>query len=101
MKIKCSCENIIIDQTDSLKYKGYVISDTQWNEFWDAIDIEIEKSGEPKKDKESIQLRRQNLFKTLWECVKCGKLFVDDENGNLITYSADSKKYNGILNKNN
>ncbi|XLS28089.1 hypothetical protein ACJD0Z_12865 [Flavobacteriaceae bacterium M23B6Z8] len=101
MKIKCTCQNIIVDQTDYLKNKGYLISDTQWFDFWDAIDLAIEKSGETKEDIENacIQLRKQDVFKTLWECTNCGKLFVDGKNGELITYKPDSKKYNGILNK--
>ena len=56
------------------------------------------KNQEIKKDKEDacMQLSKQNLFKTLWECTKCGKLFVDGKSGELITYEADSKKYNQI-----
>ncbi|WP_108802955.1 hypothetical protein [Aquimarina sp. Aq107] len=101
MKIKCSCENIIIDQTDYLKNKGYLISDTQWFDFWDNIDAAIEKSGESKKEKEEacMQLRRQNIFKTLWECTNCGKLYIDGIYGDLISYSSDTKKYNEVLNK--
>ena len=59
------------------------------------------KNQEIKKDKEDacMQLSKQNLFKTLCECTKCGKLFVDGKSGELITYEADSKKYNQILNK--
>ncbi|WP_299677007.1 hypothetical protein [uncultured Tenacibaculum sp.] len=38
MKIKCNCGFYIVDNTDSLTNKGYLISDTQWFNFWDAID---------------------------------------------------------------
>ena len=27
-KLKCKCGHIIVDQTDNLEYKGYVLSDT-------------------------------------------------------------------------
>lgn len=99
MKINCTCGNIIVDQTDYLKNKGYLISDTQWFDFWNDIDNAIEKSGESKKEKEEacMQLRNQNIFKNLWECTSCGKLYIDDKNGNLISYTSDKNDYNGIL----
>lgn len=45
------------------------------------------KNQEIKKDKEDacMQLSKQNLFKILWECTKCDKLFVDGKSGALIT----------------
>ncbi len=49
MKINCTCQNTIVDQTDYLKNKGYVISATQWFDFWDSIDNAIEKSGNKKR----------------------------------------------------
>ena len=73
-----------------------------WNEIQNSeLNISQLKNQEIKKDKEDacMQLSKQNLFKTLWECTKCGKLFVDGKSGELITYEADSKKYNQILNK--
>lgn len=101
MKIKCTCENIIIDQTDYLQNKGYLISDTQWFDFWEAVDEAIKRSGTSAREKEeaSMQLRKQSLFKTLWECQKCGKLFVNGVNGDLITYSPDNQNYNKVLNR--
>jgi len=101
MKIKCTCENIIVDQTDYLKNKGYLISDTQWFDFWDAVDEAIKESEYSKAEKEdfSIQFKQQWVFKKIWECSKCGKLYIEDKNGELVSYSPDSKKYNRILNE--
>jgi hypothetical protein len=101
MKIKCSCDNIIFDSTDFLRNKGYLISDIQWSGFWDSIDEAIETSGSSAKDKEEacMKLRKLNLFKSLWECNNCGKLFIDGKNGDLIAYSSDNKNYNKILDK--
>lgn len=100
MKIKCTCKNLIIDQTDYLKNKGYLISDTQWFDFWNDIDNAIEKSEESNKENEEacMQLRKQIVFKTLWECKSCGKLYIEEKNGNLVSYTPDTKKYNEILN---
>ena len=101
MKIKCNCGSIIVDQTDYLKVKGYIISDTQWFDFWEALDNAIEDSGPNKTDKENavMRMRQQNVFKTVWECPGCGKLYVDSRDGNLIQYTPESKRYNGVLDK--
>ena len=103
MKIRCTCDNIIVDQTDYLKNKGYIISDTQWFDFWDTIDDAIEKSNltkkENKKGNESIQLSLQNIFRNVWECTNCGKLYVEGKDSELIVYTPDLSKYNEILNR--
>ena len=101
MKIRCSCGNVIIDQTDYLKYKGYLISDTQWFDFWDAIDGAIEQNYKPDKQKEVVcmQLRRQNVFKSLWECTSCGKLYIEDNSGRLMSYTPDTYTYNRTLDR--
>jgi hypothetical protein len=101
MKINCTCKNVIIDQSDYLNDKGHVISDAQWFDFWDSVDNAIENTGKSPKEKEAacMQLRNQNLFKTLWECQSCGKLFANGPDGNLISYSPDNNRYNQLLNK--
>ncbi|MGH1336858.1 MAG: hypothetical protein ACRBFS_12100 [Aureispira sp.] len=101
MKIKCTCAHLIVDQTDYLRNKGHLISDTQWFNFWEAIDAAIEQSGDsPKEKKEAcMQLRQQRVFKTLWECTHCGNLFVDGENGDLMLYKPENKRYNEALNR--
>lgn len=102
MKIKCSCNNTIIDQTDYLRNKEYLISDTQWFDFWDLIDEAIENPKATKKERENscMKLRRLNVFKCLWECYHCGKLYIDGKNkGELVLYNPELKKYNGVLDK--
>lgn len=101
MKIRCACDNIIVDQTDYLKYNGYLISDTQWFDFWDSIDEKIKSFRDSSNSNEDtlLHIKEQSNFKTLWECIKCGKLYIEGENGNTASYSADSEKYNQILNK--
>jgi hypothetical protein len=99
MKIRCTCENIIVDQTDNLKNKGYIIPDTDWIEFWDLIDGEIKKSTPPIDEFDSIQLRMQNYFKTLWECEVCGRLYISGEDNKLLEYAPENKMYNKALSK--
>lgn len=100
-KIKCTCGNTISNSVDYASYKGHMISDRNWDEFWTAIDFAIEKSGPSEKEKEEacMKLRMMRVFDSMLECYNCGKLYADDENGNLVTYSPDSKKYNGIFKK--
>ncbi|MCB0398521.1 MAG: hypothetical protein KDD26_02665 [Winogradskyella sp.] len=99
MKINCTCENIIPDSTDHIMYKGHMIPDKLWEDFWNSIDFAIEKSGPSAEEKETacMQLRMLNNFRTILECTACGKLFINDQNYDLKTYSPDSKKYNRIL----
>lgn len=101
MKIKCACDNLIIDQTDYLSNKGYLISDLDWFNFWDSIDEAIESTDKTPKEREAMcmQLRKQRIFKTLWECDRCGNLFVNGDDGNLVIYIPDNKNYNQVLNK--
>lgn len=101
MKIECACGHLIIDQADSLKHKGYIISDTQWFDFWDALDHAIEKSGPSAlaKERACMQLRKMDIFKTIWECTHCGKLYINGPENELIAYSPDSNQYQGILDR--
>lgn len=99
MKIHCSCGNSIIDQSDDLKNKGHLISDTQWLTFWDAIDHAVEQTGNSPEEKEKaiMQLRRLRYFKTSWECDNCGTLYINDNNNELVSYSPQNERYNAIL----
>jgi hypothetical protein len=102
MKINCACGNVIVDNTDFLKDKGHLISDTQWFDFWESIDDAVEKSGESAKEKEDavMHLRQEEPSQLMWECQQCGKLFFNSKNGDLIIFSPDNRKYNAVLDKN-
>ena len=80
MKIECYCGEVIVDQTDCLSNKGYIIPDQEWFNILDAIDDAIEKSGPNEKDKESacMEIRKMldRLSKTTWQCSNCGSLYV-------------------------
>ncbi|WP_163855513.1 hypothetical protein [Paenibacillus elgii] len=90
MKIRCECGGIIVDQTDSLPYKGHLISDQDWFDFLDAIDRAIEKSGPTEKDKEraAMSIRRMavHLTKLIYQCTSCGLLYVTNEEEELETF---------------
>ena len=45
MKIKCQCGAVIVDQTDYLPHKAYIIPDQEWFGILDAIDEAIERDA--------------------------------------------------------
>jgi hypothetical protein len=86
MKITCECGHTIPDVTDNLPYKAHLIPDKNWDTFWDAIDDAIEKSGPTAADKERacMALRKESFgHRFVWQCPKCGRLYVDDRTHNL------------------
>lgn len=99
MKLTCTCNHPIIDNTDGLSHKGYVISDTHWNNFWDAIDKAIEESGPSPEDKERacMSVRQTRPFRSIWECTHCGRLWMDSPAGKLVAYAPGNGTYNRVL----
>lgn len=87
MKIGCECGSVIVDQTDFLPYKGYIISDQDWFDFLDAIDFAVEKSGPSQKEKESALMKVRSLAVTLskeiYQCNACGRVHIQNNSGNL------------------
>ncbi|MGR3636786.1 MAG: hypothetical protein ACU0BK_12810 [Shimia sp.] len=98
MKIKCTCGEIIPDQTDYLSYKAYVIGDKNYFDFLDAVDEAIEKKEE---DREKLRnsVRRAETSRLAWECSTCGKLYLDDAKGNLIAYRPENGKANRFFDR--
>lgn len=94
MKINCHCGNLIVDQTDSLPCKGYIIPDQERFNLMDAIDNAIEKSGPSEKDKERACMRIRSLFnkvsKTAWQCSSCGALYIEDNQGGLECFQVNN-----------
>ena len=101
MKIACTCGHHIIDQTDGHTSKGHILPDTQWHPFWDQVDAAIERSGASAKEKEvaCMHLRRLKFSTTMWECSQCGRLYVEDGKGRLITFAPEAGQYQGVLNR--
>jgi len=91
MKILCKCGGIIYDQTDFLPNKGYVISDQDWFDLLDAMDRAIEKLGPTILEKEKACMHIRSLMtklsKPIYQCQKCGCLFVFNEKKELEAYN--------------
>ena len=98
MKISCTCGHRISDTTEGLRYKGHLMSDTVWLNFWDAIDAAVEQSGPTAKEKEAacMQLRKWwGAFRLVWECTDCGRVYVDSDGGRLKGYVSELGAYEG------
>lgn len=84
-RFECECGFQFIDNTDNLSYMARLIPDKAvWDEVWDAIDDAIEKSGPSAQEKEAacMKLRGQLRFRRIWQCRKCGALYLEDGNQN-------------------
>ena len=100
MKLECECGKLIVDQTDFLSFKGYLISDQDYFGYLEAIDEVIEKTGSTKNDKEkacmAVRSLNGQLFKITYQCSDCGSIYISDSDGNFHQYmpknSLTSKK---------
>ena len=50
MKIKCTCGEIIPDQTDYLSYKAHIIGEKNYFDFLDTINEAIERTEENREN---------------------------------------------------
>ena len=100
MWIQCPCGEQIKDTTDNISYKARYISDQDWLDVLDKIDYCIE-STEQDRDKLCNEFRRFLTEKTrnIYQCTKCGKLFVEDSKGNFKEFIPSENDFNDILNR--
>jgi hypothetical protein len=91
MHIVCECGYVIHDSSDYLPYKGYVVSDMDWFDFLETIDYAIEKSGPSVENKEKalmdVRSLAAKLFRSIYQCKNCGRLFISKEKGKLETFT--------------
>ena len=89
MKFTCGCGELIFDSTDDLSHKGHLIPDERWNAMWDALDNEVIGAvarGHITKDGAAMHARqivRAAGERLMYQCHNCGRLFIDDYQGQL------------------
>ena len=66
-KIKCICGNIIVDQSDAIKWKGHFIADQDYDEFLNVLD---------KPDSIEKRLIIHKVFHQIFQCSSCSNLIV-------------------------
>lgn len=88
------------DSTDSISYKGRILSDKQFFPLLDLADELIEADS---ADREALAMRfRQNIggfirFRDVYQCYECGRLLVEGENGEFFSFIPDGHEETGLL----
>jgi hypothetical protein len=94
MKITCHCGALIRDQTDALPHKGHLIPDQEWFPVYDSIDLVIDDVVAGRSDAEAAYTKIRSILGTaarhVYQCKKCGRLFVDDRQHQLHTFAPTS-----------
>ena len=98
MKIRCTCGEVIPDQTDYLPYKAYIIGDKDYFNFLDTVDEAIE-SKDKNREKLCMTVRRAEPSRLAWECNSCGRLYIADKHGSLVEYLPQNGKANRVLDR--
>lgn len=124
-KLKCRCGHIIVDQTDNLKYKGYILPDVHVDEVVDNLTNNIDSLVEAIKNKKRFEWIKQRFnvppyptdlkesslihdslnvihkIQDIFECENCGRIAIEIGRTNKFKFfSPDSDNYKGILNGN-
>ncbi|MFG2087491.1 hypothetical protein [Spirillospora sp. NPDC048824] len=74
MKIRCSCGELILDQTDFLPYKARFVSDMDWDDVHEG----------------DVQERLREWSRSMWQCTGCGRLYLNDHGGGLQCFVPES-----------
>lgn len=110
MKFLCKCGYILHDSTDCISYKGIIIADQDWDDFYDRIEEAI-KSKEEDKEKvmEAFWHDTLDVGNTIYQCPECGSIFISGEGRKLHSFkpnhpvplnllnSAKGEKWQGYL----
>lgn len=123
-KLRCICGHIIVDQTDNISYKGYILSDTSVDEVSDLLTDNIDSLIEANNKNEKLNWIKNNFsvppypidlkdssmihdllsskliekIQNIFECEKCRRIAIQVGQTNKFSfYSPDSDKSKGIL----
>jgi hypothetical protein len=75
-----------------------VIGDKDYFDFLDTIEEAIESIDE-NKESLCMKIRRAEPNRLAWECNTCGRLYLDDKDGNLVEYLPQNGKANRIFDR--
>jgi hypothetical protein len=95
-QLSCKCGHVISDTTDDLSWKGEVIADGDYEFVWAAL-AELQGNTDQRLDTATgIRIRHS---REVYECISCGRLWVQREPGTkfFVSYSSDSKKVEYVL----
>ncbi len=83
MKITCTCGALIIDQSDGLPHKAFLLPDQTLDPLLDALESEVIDAVATRKiTREAAYHRLRTLLnqakRPMWQCQACGRLYIDD-----------------------
>ncbi|MDR0781236.1 MAG: hypothetical protein LBF16_11160 [Pseudomonadales bacterium] len=123
-KLLCECGHVIHDHESGLDYKAILISDKDFVGFFDWVIDEIQEyviaatAGETEKwllskgfgkDYVGLGLDHGNVLhdhlhtrfldikKDVYECVRCGRLHVEREGNNFLSFFPENKLFNDLF----
>lgn len=89
MHFYCPCGNRISDTTDNISHKAYLLPDQDKISYCAALEqiVQAENlSMEEKLDQILVRLQGHYLSRCIYQCSRCGRLFVDDTSYNLHSF---------------
>jgi len=123
-KLLCECGHLIHDHSLGLDYKARLISDQKFDDFFNWVTNEIQEyvvaAQEGKtdqwmldkgfgKDYVNLGLDHGNVLhdhlygefleqkKDVYECTQCGRLLVEREENNFLSYSPSNGSFNALF----
>jgi len=88
-KIECKCGKIIPDTTDFISYKGHLIADQDYFDFFDEIE---------KKEWNDSTSRASKYFNEVFQCTNCHNIIILRDNKRFDFKSIDTEGDSNILN---
>lgn len=96
MYISCACGEKIHDNTDFMSWKAHLLPDQQWEELFDIVGSALETPDKVER-REEIQMKVRdkirNIFRSAWECVACGRLYIENKEGEFLCYAPQSSDW--------
>ena len=123
-KIRCKCGYIIVDQTDKLPYKGYILPDTEIDKISTALINTIDSLDEANKLGKRLEWIKNNFHlppyptdlkdssmiydkitselvdktQDIFECNNCGRILIQiGQTNEFKTFCPDTNDTKGIL----
>ena len=94
VEFECDCgKGRFLSSTDNRSYVAHLIADQDYDDFSEAIDSAIERSGPTARDKDAVCMEwRRFRMPRVWQCPNCGSLYVEDTEGNRHTFRPASEQ---------
>lgn len=102
-KLECKCGNILHDNTDRIRYKGYIVSD---GEFFDLLDLadEMIEADNPHREDLAMTFRRnvgvgerRIRLKEMYQCPLCGRVLIEITPGQFCYFVPEGHQENNLL----